>query len=590
MPSASAHPEVMTLDALAGRVRPGSRIGVSGHHFARLPIALLREVISQGATDLRYFSWAGGLPLEMLIEAGAVTSADICFSSLDIFGLPPLFRAAVEAGALPVTDWPALSMIGALRAAQQNLPFMPVQLPEGSDMAARCPSLREHQNVGTGRTIGLVAAQPLDTLLLHVPFADRSGNLAIIGARALDLAMIGAATEVLVTADRIVEDGSLQAMGRQSIVTRNLVTAIAEVPGAAWPTSSLPHYVTDYAHLNGLLGAAGAGRSLHDGLAMPGTGVPARLSRPAGLPAPSVRAEAFRPGTPVTGPATVDEVMAVRLARMLDSDCVASAGAVSPLANVAYRLAKATHAPGLMIMTFSCGHLDIGPGPLTLSLIEVMDADSAVGHAGGDDTYSTYYQAGLITHEVIAAAQIDGAARVNNLALVKPSGGPLRLAGQGGMSDVANMHRDSILYVTRHSPRSLVERVATISSARGLIDPESRRAAGYQPGAVQVLTDLCLFTLDPAIGCLAVTEMLPGVTGDRIESETGFAVTFSPDCAEMPEPEPEILAVLRRDIDPLGLRRLEFVSARDRAALLDEIISRDAAGVDRCLAGRAAAA
>ena len=38
---------------------------------------------------------------------------------------------------LPVRDWTALAMIQALRAAQQNLPSMPFQLPDGSDMLAR---------------------------------------------------------------------------------------------------------------------------------------------------------------------------------------------------------------------------------------------------------------------------------------------------------------------------------------------------------------------------------------------------------------------------------------------------------------------
>ena len=52
---------------------------------------------SAASPDSRYVSWAGGLPLEILLEADAVAEIDICFSSLDIFGLPPRFRAAAEA-------------------------------------------------------------------------------------------------------------------------------------------------------------------------------------------------------------------------------------------------------------------------------------------------------------------------------------------------------------------------------------------------------------------------------------------------------------------------------------------------------------
>jgi len=90
----------------------------------------------------------------------------------------------------------------------------------------------------------------------------------------------------------------------------------------------------------------------------------------------------------------------------------------------------------MIIATMSCGHLDIAPSPMVLSLLESLDAETAVAHAGGDDTYSTYYQAGAVTHEIIAAAQVDVRARVNNIRLRKKDGGLVRLPGQGGMADV----------------------------------------------------------------------------------------------------------------------------------------------------------
>ena len=188
--------------------------------------------------------------------------------------------------------------------------------------------------------------------------------------------------------------------------------------------------------------------------------------------------------------------MAIRIAAALDNDSFASAGAVSPLANVAYRLAKATHAPDMIIATMSCGHLDIAPSPMVLSLLESLDAETAVAHAGGDDTYSTYYQAGAVTHEIIAAAQVDMHARVNNIRLHKKDGGYVRLPGQGGMADVANMHRDYVLYVVRHSPLALVRQVDIASCGRAYITDEARRLHGYRPGRVRLVTDLCVFALD----------------------------------------------------------------------------------------------
>jgi glutaconate CoA-transferase, subunit A len=59
----SNRPTMETLDALARRVASGTRLSVGGHHFARLPVALLREIARRGVSRLNYFSWAGGLPL-----------------------------------------------------------------------------------------------------------------------------------------------------------------------------------------------------------------------------------------------------------------------------------------------------------------------------------------------------------------------------------------------------------------------------------------------------------------------------------------------------------------------------------------------
>lgn len=551
--------DFVALPELVARIPSGARLAVGGHHFARLPMAALRALASGPAGGLGWFSWGGGLPLELLLQADRIARIDLCFSSLDIFGLPPRFRAVAERGTIPVADWPALAMIGALEAAMRNLPAMPVQLPLGSDLATLCPGLSP---TGDGRTAMAAAVRP-DVALIHAPYADAAGNVAIYGARALDVLLAGAARKVLVTVEEIVPEGALARMGRLTVIPRAQVTAIAHVPEGAAPAGCLPHYVTDWEAIAALLAGD---------LAAAPAPIPALLRDATRLddidPAP------FRAA--ITGPATVDEVMATRLSRLLDDDSFASAGAVSPLANVAYRLAKATHAPGLTLATFTAGHVDVPGAALTLSLYEAVDAAGAAAHAGGEDTYAAWYQAGRVTHEIIGAAQIDRRARVNNIALTKPSGGMLRLSGQGGMADVANMHAHSVLYVTRHSPQSVVESVALASSARG-ITGEDRTAAGYRQGRVLVLTNLCLFEQD-GDGLLTVIERMPGVTREDIAAATGFAPRFAPDCPEIAQPDPGTLAILRDRIDPLGLRRTEFVPARDRAELLAGIIAQDRAG------------
>jgi glutaconate CoA-transferase, subunit A len=577
-------PRFTDVEGLAAMVGSGDVFGVGGHHFARLPIALLRAIARSGVKDLRYVCWAGGLPLELLLEADAVAEIDLCFSSLDIFGLPPRFRAAAETNAVPVRDWTALAMIQALRAAQQNLPSMPFQLPQGSDMLARVPGAISAPDPIARTETGFIPPLRLDTFVVHAQRADESGNIQIIGPRALDFAMAGAARQVLVTVEEIVPVGTLRHDGRQSILTRNQVSAIALAPGGAYPASCLPFYVTDYQALANVFGARET--PLVDTLRLPSEGVPGLVQDAAKVRAETVLAmPALAHGEKK---ASIDEIIAARIAAELDNESFASAGAVSPLANVAYRLAKATHASDMIIATMSCGHLDIAPSPMVLSLIESLDCETAVAHAGGDDTYSTYYQAGAVTHEIVGAAQVDRRGRVNTIALRKRDGDLIRLPGQGGMADVANMHRDYLLYVPRHSVQSLVEDVEIASSARGLLTQNEREPMGYRTGEALVFTDLCVFRLDRSSRELIVIETMPDITQQQIRDATGFAVTFDADCREIPLPSNDTLGVLRNRIDPLGLRRLEFVSAKERGALIAEILAADRVMVERCIAAQTA--
>ena len=230
----------------------------------------------------------------------------------------------------------------------------------------------------------------------------------------------------------------------------------------------------------------------------------------------------------------------------------------------------------MIIATFSCGHIDIAPSPLLLSLVEVLDAASAAAHAGGDDTYAAYYQAGAVTHEIIGAAQIDRRGRVNNLAIRRRNGAMLRLPGQGGMADVANMHRDYALYVPRHTKLAFVEAVDLASSGRGLARSEERVRAGYRPGSARVFTDLCVFRLDEESGELVVDETDARRDTRGRDGRRRASLSPSPPIAGRSRcPTRRRLDILRHRIDPLGLRKLEFVAARERGDLIAAIIAAD---------------
>lgn len=401
----------------------------------------------------------GSLALEILLGDGAIAHLTFCFSNLDIFGLAPQFRRALEEGSVEHLELTALELHHAVLAAQMNLDTLPLQVPAGSWRAA---------GYG-GADVGDSPALALDVVLLHAQRADRNGNVELGGPLGLDRTLALAGRRVLVTVEEIVEPGELDNAG--AIVPRQFVTGIAVSPGGAWPTSCPGYYVADYAELDARTGGADAGP------AGPQPGGPSAFVRRAAevdwarqrWPEPVPREAVPQDG--------VADLMVAWLARKLDDRSVCSVGAVSPLPTAAYLLAKHTTAPALTIISASGGCIDVAGRFMSLSFGEAADVRTAAALCGGDDLYRWYYQQSRVTHEVVSAAQIDGAGRTGNSWIDRPDGRRLRLPGQGGMADVANMHRNFILYATRQSPRQLVETVELVSSARAVSSTPTGRAS-----------------------------------------------------------------------------------------------------------------
>ncbi len=554
----------------------GAVLGVGGSLFTRIPLALVQSVIAAGACDLTYVCWGGGLPLELLLQAEAVRKAVFCFSSLDLFGLAPRFRAAIEQDRIEVDEMNALAMVQGFEAASQRLPSMPLQVPLGSDILERTAFARVTRDPLGGREVVNAAALPLDALLVHAQRADEDGNLEFAGSLAMDPLMVTSAAIVIATVEEIVPRRTLQQTRGAAMIPRQLVSAIVEAPFAAYPTSCLPYYTSDYT-------------ALERAFARPELAVPVasqqrrrvlRRHAQAGVHAAGALPRPARHAADESTGATVAETMAWALAREYGDESVCSAGAVSPLAVTSYLLAKRAHAPGLTLITTGGGYVDVAWRPMLLGVGEALDFGSALYHASGDGTYHVFYQPGRITHETIAAAQIDRSGRVNNIQVTSPSGRAIRLPGQGGMADVANMHRNFLLYIPRHSPLALVDAVDVASASRALVSDAERVDAGLLPGSVKLVTNLGIFELDHTSRQLELVGLHHGVNLETVRRETGFEVVVSDRCDTVPAPTREELELLRTEVDPLGVCRLEFLPASERAGLLAEVIAAEQSWAD----------
>lgn len=567
-------PWVKDAAELVSGLRSGIRLSVGGFHFTRAPVAALLALMETGIKDLRYVAWGGGLPLEILLASGAVSEIEFCFSSLDIFGSAPRFRAAAESGQVSLFETTALSLMSGLRAEAENLDWEVMQKPAGSSLSESLVDVPTRP----GRA-PMVRVDPIsvDVMLLHAQRADDDGNVELAGARGTDLSTIFAAKRVLVTVEERVARDSLGSP-KSFILPRSHVSAVALIPNGAYPTSCLPYYGTDF-------------RAVHSFMAsdMPGKIDPVHMSPSAERPVTPTKemitsgrlALALRQRKVTRHPNdwSIPELLTTLIARTVDDSSICSFGSAAPLPAVAYLLAKDTHAPNALLMSFNGGYVDIESRPMSLSLAEQMDFESAACHTGGDETYRWFYQAGRVTHEVVGAAQVDAHGATNNLWITREDGSRIRLPGQGGMADVANLHRDFVIYLPRQDRRNTVKTLETVSARRAWKTPEERESYGLRPGRTVVITNLCVFEVDPDTDELLLLQLHPGIEPDQVQQATGFDIKLSKNLTRTPSPsDPEITA-LRERVDPLGICGLDFVPARDRLQLINQILDAEDAAI-----------
>jgi glutaconate CoA-transferase subunit A len=228
-----------------------------------------------------------------------------------------------------------------------------------------------------------------------------------------------------------------------------------------------------------------------------------------------------------------------------------------------------------MIIALNGGLIDIDAHAMSLTLAEPLEFGSAKVIWGGDETYHWYYQQGRITHEVITVAQLDLRGRTNN-AWVDTGRKRVRLPGQGGMADVANLHQHFLLYLTRHSRERFVESVQFCTASRGIMTEAERIETGLQPGKVRLISDLGIFEINPAEGIFRLISIHPNVTLETARDKTGGEFLVADPLGTTDPPTAEELRLIRTQIDPFGIRRLEFVTGRERLDLIESILKAEA--------------
>ncbi len=244
-------------DAVA-LVRDGAMVALGGGLCARLPMAMVRELIRQGRRGLHLIGSAHSIDVDLLVAAGAVRRCEESYVGFEQdLGPAPGYRRAAEAGTIEVAESCCATILAQLRAAEMGLPFLPVRGVRGSDIRRLHPEYAEITCPFTGEVLVAVPALRPDVALLHAPTGDRYGNLHLEQPYVLDERFASASRLVVATVDELV---STEEVVRSGVtIPAHLVAAVAEVPYGAHPSSCYPRYAYDREHLREYLTAAQAG-------------------------------------------------------------------------------------------------------------------------------------------------------------------------------------------------------------------------------------------------------------------------------------------------------------------------------------------
>jgi glutaconate CoA-transferase subunit B len=249
---------------------------------------------------------------------------------------------------------------------------------------------------------------------------------------------------------------------------------------------------------------------------------------------------------------TSAELMTVVAARELRDGEVVFVGIGLP--NLACNLARATHAPNL-VLVYESGAVGAVPDRLPVSIGDPSLVTGSLMVCGMADVFQLLLQNGRIEVGFLGGAQVDRYGNINTTVVGEYARPRVRLPGSGGAAEIA-IHARRTLVVSRLNRRAFPETVDFVTSPGHRAGPglPGRRELGM-PGAgpVKVVTDKAVLAADPKTGELVLSALYPGVEADEVSAEVGWPLRARSPLERVPPPGTEELHLLRDILDPQRL-------------------------------------
>jgi len=242
--------KIMSLkDAITQFVEDGDLVGIGGLSFWRKAISGIREIIRQKKKDLGIVTFVGGMDVDLLAGAGCINRVQASFVGMELFGLAPRYRTAVETGKLKVIEETEASIALGLKAIYLKLPFMPLKGVLDTDILKIRNDIKEFNDpLKNERLVAVPPIQP-DVAIIHVPYADEKGNGNIPGTVWMDDDLAKTAKKTIITCEKIVETEDIIHLPGKGQIPMQKVDAVVKVPFGAHPTSCYPLYSFDPIHI-----------------------------------------------------------------------------------------------------------------------------------------------------------------------------------------------------------------------------------------------------------------------------------------------------------------------------------------------------
>ena len=200
------------------------------------------------------------------------------------------------------------------------------------------------------------------------------------------------------------------------------------------------------------------------------------------------------------------------------------------LPSLACNLARATHAPGVVLI-YESGTIDTRPERLPLSIGDPALVTDTAMVAPMADVFQLLLQRGHIDVGFLGAAQVDRTGNINTTVIGPYTQPRVRLPGSGGAAEIA-AHAKRVLVVVNLDRRAFPERVDFVTS----------------PGARvrRVITDKCIFDRDDQRNELVLTALFAGGTVEDVRASVGWDLRVAPSLATVAQPSKKQIAALHK--------------------------------------------